>query len=154
MANGYGTMGGRRSRTTRSRTRRRTTVPRNRNRSRTSSAAGRQTAQMRQFQRSRPSIGRRNTARVARRNMNTRNASAGGMGKPDFIPNNYNNLITKDLPGGSKEHYYCKGNTITQDGCMKVQNTINKSKGYIAQPGTGFGPKSPGTRGRRRSIRR
>ena len=116
----------------------------------TSGARGRITAQMNAFQRSSPATSRR----AASRSMNRRLNRGGASGRPSFIEPGFTNKLSKRLPDGSLETYYCKGHTITSDGCRKVQNNLNANRNYIAQPGTGFGAKSPGTRGARRQVRR
>ena len=117
-----------------------------RGRTRTATARGRIGAQMRQFQSTRPASRRRTASRQAQRSR-----TAGGA-RPNFIPAGFTNKLTKRLPSGKVEHYYCSGHTITQQGCMKVQNTTNQNRGYIAQPaGTG---RKLGSGGASRTVRR
>ena len=74
-----------------------------------------------------------------------RPASMGAVGaKPSFIPAKYKNKITKKGVDGTSEHFWCTGTTITND-CVKVQNTVNQNKNWIAQSG-GIGKKGPGRR--------
>ena len=158
MANGYGT-----SRTSRSsrtngnmmnRRTRRTSPPR---RGRGAGASARLQNQMNQFGRTRPVSGRRVASRRAARSRTApmRQGNGAMSPKPSFIPSHLNRKVTKRRTDGSGilDEFWCGGNVITND-CMKVQNTLNSKRNYIAQPGTGFGAKSPGTRGARRSVRR
>ena len=95
--------------------------------------------------------------RAARgRSIPLRRGGVGAMSpKPSFVPSHLNRKVKKKRTDGTGklDEFWCRGNVITND-CVKVQNTLNSKRNYIAQPGTGFGAKSPGTRGARRSVRR
>ena len=130
--NGYGGMGGRSTRSNRRRTRRNTSRP---TRSNTASAAGRQRTNARNFQNTQRSTALQNRANQ----INQANTTSAVAGVPAGLnlPAGFNNRITKEKTDGSGGHdvFMCKGNTITSQGCIKINNKRNVGTNYIAKSG-------------------
>ena len=147
---GSGGMGGRSTRSGNRNRRRQRSAPTSRPvRRNTASAAGRQRAAARNFQRT------QSTALQNRANqINQANTTSAVAGVPAGIniPAGYVNKIVMDKTDGTGGHrvFMCKGNTITSQGCVEISNKRNVGSNFVAKtgaPGRKLG--STNNRGRR-----